>query len=129
MKPPPFTVRSRIKSFKYAFKGIYTLVYTQHNARLHLLSTLLVVCGGFALHLDPFEWAIIILAMSIVWCAEALNTAVEFLCDLYSKEYHPLIEKAKDVAAAAVLVCSIGAALCGALIFIPKLVTLYHQAF
>lgn len=126
MKPPPFTVRSRIKSFKYAFKGIYTLVYTQHNARLHLLSTLLVISGGLLLSLDTHEWAIIVLAMAIVWCAEALNTSVEFLCDLYSKEYHPLIEKAKDVAAAAVLVCSIGAALCGALIFIPKALALWH---
>lgn len=126
MKPPPFTVRSRIKSFKYAFKGIYTLVYTQHNARLHLLSTLLVISGGLLLSLDTHEWAIIVLAMAIVWCAEALNTSVEFLCDLYSKEYHPLIEKAKDVAAAAVLVCSIGAALCGALIFIPKALALWY---
>lgn len=125
MKPPPFTVKSRIKSFKYAFRGIYTLVYTQHNARLHLLSTLLVVSSGFLLHISAHEWALIILAMALVWCAEALNTAVEFLCDLYTKEYHPLIEKAKDVAAAAVLVCSIGAALAGGLIFIPKIIEIY----
>ena len=67
------------------------------------------------------EWAILILAMMAVWTAEALNTAFEFLCDVASPEFHPLVEKAKDVAAGGVLISALGAASLGAVILLPYL--------
>lgn len=111
----------RLLSFRYAFQGIGNLLRTQPNARIHLLATVAVLAFGWYLHLSPSEWCIIIVCISAVWAAEAFNTAVEYLVDLVSPQYHPLAGKAKDVAAAAVLICAIGACLVGFIIFGPKI--------
>ena len=67
------------------------------------------------------EWALLVLASALVLSAEAMNTAVEKLADRVSPERHPLVRDAKDVAAAAVLISAIGAAVLGALVFVPAL--------
>ncbi|MCF6176309.1 MAG: diacylglycerol kinase family protein [Victivallaceae bacterium] len=77
--------------------------------------------AGFLFKLTSIEWALIIFAIIIVWMAEASNTAIEFLADSITKAQHPLIGKAKDVAAAGVLVTAIGAAIVGIIIFCPYL--------
>lgn len=64
------------------------------------------------------------LCIALVLSLEALNTAVEHLTDLVSPDYHPLAGKAKDVAAAAVLIAAMGAIVAGGLIFLPKIVAL-----
>lgn len=83
------------------------------------MATLAVVALGFGLGVSRLEWVCLILAIVSVWSAEALNTAIEFLCDVASPEFHPLVEKAKDVGAGAVLLCAIGAAVLGLLVFVP----------
>ena len=60
-------------------------------------------------------------AMALVWVAEAMNTAFEHLCDVVSPEFHASVQRSKDIAAAAVLVCAIAAAILGALTFWPYL--------
>jgi diacylglycerol kinase (ATP) len=70
------------------------------------------------------EWVAICMAMSLVWITEAFNTALEFLTDLCSPEYHPLAGKAKDVAAAAVLIAALFALATGLIVFIPKILRL-----
>lgn len=97
------------------------MLKSQQNAWIHAVATAIVIVAGFAVGLDRAEWCLIILAIISVWTAEALNTAFEFLCDVASPEYHPLVEKAKDVAAGAVLICAIGALVIGLLVFIPKI--------
>jgi diacylglycerol kinase (ATP) len=114
-------LKKRIESFGYAFKGIATLVQTQENARIHLIAIVLVSVLGFLLHISETEWCFIVFAFAMVLAAEAFNTAIEFIVDLVSPNYHPLAGKAKDVAAAAVLITAIGAALVGVIIFAPKL--------
>jgi diacylglycerol kinase (ATP) len=114
-----FKLRGRMASFGYAFAGLAEMIKTQHNAWIHLAATLLVVAAGFLARLSGSEWIGVILAMVLVWSAEAVNTAFEFLCDVASPEFHPLVEKAKNIAAAAVLICAMGAALIGLVIFIP----------
>jgi diacylglycerol kinase (ATP) len=116
-----FSVRARFWSFVFAWRGITAMLTTQHNARMHGVATLFVVALGIALRIPRVEWLALVLAVVIVWCAEALNTAIEFLCDVASPEFHPLVEKAKDVAASAVLICAFGAAVVGALVFGPHL--------
>lgn len=96
------------------------MLRSQHNAWIHAVATGVVVAAGFGFGLARAEWCLVVLAIVSVWTAEALNTAFEFLCDVASPEHHPLVEKAKDVAAGAVLICAIGAAMVGGLIFIPK---------
>ena len=110
-----------MKSFGYAFRGIWTMLRSQRNAWIHAVATAVVVAAGFGFDLASGEWCLLILAIISVWTAEALNTAFEFLCDVASPEYHPLVEKAKDVAAGAVLVCAIGAGFIGLLVFAPKI--------
>jgi diacylglycerol kinase (ATP) len=114
-----FSIESRIKSFKYAFYGIVLLVRTQHNARIHALATLVVCAAGFYFGITKTEWCFIVFAISIVWTAEALNTALEFMGDALSPSHNELIGKAKDIAAAGVLIASIGAAVIGVIVFGP----------
>ena len=75
----------------------------------------------FLLRLSPVELALIVLTISVVLAAEALNTALETVCDLVSPAYHPLVKRAKDASAAAVLVTAIGSVLVALLLFVPHL--------
>jgi len=116
---PDSYLGGRMRSFGHAFRGLKTLLQTQHNARIHAVATLVVVVSGVAFRISTVEWALVVLAIAAVWAAEALNTAIEFLVDLVSPEQHPLAGRAKDVAAGGVLAAAIGAALVGALVFWP----------
>ena len=122
----PFQFTGRIRSFRHAIAGICRMLRCQHNAWLHLAVTVIVVAGGFLFSLTPREWCWIILAIAIVWTAEALNTAFEFLADAASPNFHPLVRDAKDVAAGAVLITAAGAAIIGAIIFWPHIRTLFR---
>jgi len=99
--------------------GILRMLRCQHNAWIHAATTLVVLTAAFLLRVSAGDWCWIILAISIVWTAEALNTAFEFLADAASPEFHPLVRDAKDVAAGAVLVTAIAATVIGVLIFWP----------
>jgi diacylglycerol kinase (ATP) len=115
-------VASRLESFRCALRGVRTVLASQHNAWIHLLATI-CVCGlGLLVGISRLEWCAIAMVIALVWTAEALNTAFEFLCDVASPEFHPLIQKAKDVAAAAVLLSAAGAAVVGLIVFVPHLV-------
>jgi diacylglycerol kinase (ATP) len=114
-----FSLTARLHSFVYAARGIRTMVQSQHNAWIHSLATLLVVGAGLSAGLSRLEWFVLVLAIVSVWTAESLNTAFEFLCDVTSPGFHPLVAKAKDVAAGAVLITAIGALAIGLLIFAP----------
>ena len=109
---------------KFAVRGIATMLKTQHNAWLHAAATVLVVATGLFLRLSLAEWCWIVLAITSVWTAEALNTAFEFLTDVASPDFHPIAEKAKDVAAGAVLLAAIGSAAIGALVLGPRILDL-----
>ncbi|HKK75928.1 MAG TPA: diacylglycerol kinase family protein [Saprospiraceae bacterium] len=114
--------RKRLASFGYAFKGIATLFRTQANAQIHLLAIIAVVVLAYACSCSPTEWAILTLTMGSVLVAESFNTALEFLTDLVSPDYHELAGKAKDVAAAGVLFTAIVAVAVAIFIFLPKII-------
>jgi diacylglycerol kinase (ATP) len=116
-RPVRFT--TRVRSFRHAIVGILRMVRCQHNAWIHIAATLVVLTGAFTLRVSAGDWCWIILAISIVWTAEALNTAFEFLADAASPEFHPLVRDAKDVAAGAVLLAAVAAAIIGIIIFWP----------
>lgn len=113
-------VRS-LRSFAYAGRGLGHLLRTQTNARIHLAAALAVVLLGFWCALERNEWLWLVLAIGLVFVAEGFNTALEHLADAVQPEYHPLVEKAKDVAAAAVLLAAVTAAIIGLLLFAPCL--------
>ena len=110
-----------LTGFKFAASGLVYLFRTQLNAKVHLAITLAVVVAGFVFGISAVEWCLIVLCIVLVLGAEAFNTALEALADALHPEKHPLVGIAKDVAAGAVLVCAIGAAIVGAIIFLPYL--------
>ena len=116
-----FAVSARLRSFRYAFAGVLTLLREQHNARLHLLATGAVVALAWVLEVSRGDWLVLLLTMALVWLAEALNSALEYLCDAAVPDQHDLIRKAKDVAAAGVLICAGFAVVIAALVFLPYL--------
>ncbi|MFA5913379.1 MAG: diacylglycerol kinase family protein [Burkholderiales bacterium] len=124
---PGSYLSARLRSFGHAFRGLKLLLQTQHNARIHALATVLVAAAGALAGLSPAEWALIALAATGVWVAEALNTSIEFLVDLVSPGQHPLAGRAKDVAAGAVLVAAIGSVVVGGLVFGPHLLKLLQR--
>ncbi len=108
-----------LRSFRYAFAGLRFLM-EENNARFHVFVVIIVLSAGFYLKLSAIEWTIIITQIGLVLMVETLNTAIEKLCDFVSPDYHQLIGKVKDLAAAAVLIMSIVAVIVGIIIFLPK---------
>ena len=114
-----FSLTQRLRSFRYALAGLRTLLRTQHNAWIHAAATVAVIGAGGYFALSATEWLWLVLAMTLVWTAEAFNTALELLADAVTREQHPLIGQAKDVAAGAVLISALGALLIGVLVLGP----------
>ena len=115
---------TRIQSFRYAFRGIGAMLRSESNARIHAIATIAVIAVGFMIGISRIEWLAITLSITAVWCTEGFNTAIEFVCDVASPEYHPKVEQAKDIAAGAVLIAAIGAVVVGVLVFGPALLAL-----
>jgi diacylglycerol kinase len=117
----PF-LESRARSFHHAFAGFWFVIRTQRNAWIHATASVVVVIMAFWLALPPRDWATIIIAITIVWIAEFINTALEAVVDLASKqEHHEMAKVGKDVGAAAVLIAAGSAALIGLLVLGPPL--------
>jgi diacylglycerol kinase (ATP) len=123
MNSKKFSILNRLKSFKYAINGLIYVLKTQHNAWLHLAISILVICAAFLLKINATDWRWLIIAITLVWFAETINTAFEFVCDVVSPELRQSVQAAKDIAAGAVLLCAIGATMLGLSIFLPYLST------
>jgi len=108
-------------SFVHAWAGMRYVFCSERNPRIYLIVSLLVTALGIWLRLAPAEWALIIAAMAFVFAGEMLNTVVELVVDLITRDQHPLAKRAKDVAAGAVLVASIAAAAVGIVVLGPPL--------
>src|SRR5262249_30717563 len=119
----PFSVADRAKSVGHAARGIAFLFRTQHNARIHLIATLVVLALGWLLRISASDWRWLVVAIVLVWAAEAMNTALEHLCNVVSPGLNPSVRMAKDIGAGAVLVCAAGAVVLGVLVFWPYLPT------
>jgi diacylglycerol kinase (ATP) len=113
--------RARARSFRCAIIGVSYLLRSQRNAWIHAVATILVLSAAWSLHLSHTEWCWMVAAIGIVWITEALNTSVELLCDVACTEFHPIIRRAKDVAAGGVLIAACAAAVIGACILGPHL--------
>jgi diacylglycerol kinase (ATP) len=121
---PTLKFSGRLRSVRFAARGIVSMLKSQHNAWLHATSTLAVALVGYICQLDRTEWCLMVFAIISVWVAEALNTAIEYLTDVASPGFHPIAGKAKDVAAGGVLIAAIGSAIVGIVVFGPHLIRL-----
>ena len=110
-----------VATFRNAFRGV-GFMFEELSIRFLTGATVLTICAGWYLSVSRLEWCALLLAISLIWAAEGLNTALERLTDLVSPGFHPLAGKAKDLAAGAVLLASVGAFLVGLFVFLPHVV-------
>ena len=119
-----FNLVDRLKSFKYAFSGFRKLIKNEHNARVHLAMTLIVILLGLVLKINSKEWSLIIIAIGIVFITELLNTAIEKLSDFVEPKWNDKIGEIKDYGATAVLIAAIVSFILGSIVFLPRIVEL-----
>jgi diacylglycerol kinase (ATP) len=110
------SIRKNIRSYGFALKGIRAL-FAENNFKIQLLAAVVVIALGFSLAISLLHWLILLGCIGMVLMAEAMNTAIEKLCDYLHPEQHPAIGKVKDIAAGGVLIIAIIAALIGGLVF------------
>jgi len=121
MQNETFSIKKRLKSFVFAFNGIKILFRDEHNAWIHLIASISAITLGFFCHISSIEWIAVFFAIGLVLSMEAVNSAIENLCDFASSDKHETIKKVKDLAAGAVLISAIIALIIGLIIFTPKL--------
>jgi diacylglycerol kinase (ATP) len=122
-----FSVSARVRSFRYAFRGIRWLIREEHNSWIYLVVIALLIPQCIILHLSRYEWIAIILCIALVFAFELVNSAIERLADKISQEQNPVIGKAKDLAAAAVLITAIASAVIGLIILVPRFILLVQS--
>jgi len=110
-------MKSFLKSFKVAFRGIGFAIKNERNMRIHLVVGGYVVLFSLFYNFSITEYAVICFTLALVLAAEMINTSIEAVVNLLTTHFDPLARVAKDVAAGAVLVCSIFAAIIGVLFF------------
>jgi diacylglycerol kinase (ATP) len=118
---------TRARSFRFALDGWWYVIRTQRNAWIHALASVLVVLFAFFLRVSLIDWAVLMLAIGMVWMAEFINTAIEVVVDLASPQQHPLAKIGKDVGAAAVLIAAFASAVIGFIILGPPLWVVIRQ--
>lgn len=107
------------KGFTYAFNGIRLSVKAGGNFRFHLFAAIIVIALGLYFKISNQEWTAITICISLVLAAETFNTSIEKLTDIISPSINKNAGEVKDLAAGAVLICAIGAAITGLIIFTP----------
>jgi diacylglycerol kinase len=121
---------SRIRAFGYAFSGWWYVIRTQRNAWIHMVVSIVVIILSFFLNISAYGWALIVLAIAMVWIAEFLNTALEAVVDLAAnRQEHELARIGKDVGAAAVLIAAISSIIIGLLVLGPPLWAVIKSLF
>ncbi len=115
-----------MKTFKHAIDGIIYVFKKEQNFRIHIIVTIFVIIAGILFSLDKTEWMIIIIAISIVTALELVNSAIEYLCDFVSPNYHDKIKRIKDASAGAVLISAIGVFVLALVIFVPKIIEIIN---
>jgi len=125
MTEEKFSIKKRLKSFVYAFNGLFFLLKYEHNSRIHLFAVVCVTAAGFWFKIKPLEWVAVVFACGLVFAAEIINSSIEQIADLVSPEPNEKIKNGKDLAAAAVLIASFVAVIVGLIIFAPYFINIF----
>ena len=121
MRPSASPAKRIPRSFGYAFEGVLALLRTTPNFWVHLLAAVFALAVSLLLGLSAAEVALVVLTIALVLVTEAINTIVETVCDLVSPTYDPLVKRAKDISAAAVLIAATAAVAVALVLFVPRL--------
>jgi len=122
-------ISRRLVSFRHAGRGLWLLVASQWNFRIHLFAAAVAIGLAAFFRFALFEWLILVITIAIVLVAEAINTALERTNDLHQPGLDPIARDAKDLAAAAVLLSAIAALVTGTILFVPRLWHLLAPGF
>ncbi|HKB88869.1 MAG TPA: diacylglycerol kinase family protein [Patescibacteria group bacterium] len=114
---------SLFTSFKFAFEGLKSAFIKGRNFRIQIAATVLVFILGLIFNLSSLEWLDLVVVITLVLILELINTSIEAMVDLVSPEIHEKAKLAKDVAAGAVFIASVGSVIIGVLVFLPKLLS------
>ncbi len=114
------------KSVSYAVEGIRYAFHSDQNLIIHCFMALFVILMSLALRVTPFEMGILGVTILVVISAEMVNSAIEKMVDLITKEHRAEAKIAKDVSAGMVLLTAIGSAIIGVLIFAPYLLRFFR---
>lgn len=120
-------IKKHLKSYRYAFRGIYIAFWDENNMIFHLVAAIIVVLLNIGLNISKTEWLITLLLIGLAWMAEVFNTAIETLADRVTKEQDPLIAKAKDLASGAVIIICGFAVVCALIIYLPYFLQLLEK--
>ena len=118
------TLHAIFKSFKHAVTGLLTALKFGRNIKVHCGVSLCVIAGGFYFDVSILEWLVLLIVMSQVMVVELLNSAIEFVVDLVTPEYHLFAKYAKDIAAGAVLLSASVAVVIGIIVFLPYILSI-----
>jgi diacylglycerol kinase len=114
-------IKRHLTSYRYAMKGIWLAFRYEPNMSFHLVAAVAVLIVNVLLDISRTEWLITLMLIGIVWMAEIFNTAIEKLADRVTQDRDPIIGKAKDLAAGAVLIICFAAVICALIIYWPYL--------
>ncbi len=114
-------LQGRIKSVKYALKGVWLLITTEHSIMVQFSIAIILTIVGFVFNISTIEWMFQLLAIGMVLVAESLNTGIEKLSDFVHPDYHKRIGFIKDISAGAATFAAIIAVIIGLLIYLPKI--------
>ena len=95
-------LKGRLNGLKYAFKGLYLLMKTEHSIMAQSIIFSLTILLGFILEISKQDWINQTITMGLVLSIEGMNTGVEKLADFVHEKNHPKIGFIKDVSAGAV---------------------------
>lgn len=115
-------IRKLFTSFSHAFHGIFYAFSAEQNMFIHVMVMCFVIVCGFFFQISLLEWLFCLVMFGLVLATELMNTAIESVVDLITKEYHPLAKVAKDTSAGAVFVFALTAVVGGCIIFLPKVI-------
>jgi len=121
MKENYFSIAKRLKSFGFAFNGLRILFKEEHNSRIHLFVTVVVIIAALLFELNTYEWIAIIFSIGLVITVEIINTTVENIADFLTTKKNDKIKKIKDLSAAAVFISAMTALTIGLIVFLPKI--------
>ena len=117
--------RGRLRSFKFALKGMWLLMSTEDSIKAQLFVAIIITALGFYFNISNIEWMFQFFTIGLVLVAEALNTAVEKIADFIHPEYHEKIGFIKDIAAGASSFAAFTSLIIAGFIYISKISLLF----
>lgn len=118
--------KRRWQALGHALRGIGFCIKRETHFQLQVLVSVITIVVGVVVGLSRMEWLLVVVCIMLMLTLEAVNTAMEHLCNVVQPGYHPGIKRVKDVAAGAVLIAAVGSCVVGCFIFLPKLSALFQ---